>query len=148
MLFGGKRLFLAGGFPLLGRTPIHTGPLAVDRCRTQKVVAVLISLLGKSNQCKSSFFIWIRGLLPLLLCFLFTKTSKVLRSSEVEWEHWTVWSQRRWGIRNGTFESGLKESRQVFLTSVTDTFFFLYMKTYKKKIWEKNNSLYWNVYHL
>lgn len=75
--------FRAAAFPLLGDPAgSHRADLRSISCRTQKVVAVLISLLGKSNQCKSSFFILNRGVNPLLFCFLFTKTSKVLHSSE------------------------------------------------------------------
>lgn len=80
MLFGEQRLFPGAVSPLFW----DPGPTAVDfSCRTQNVVAVLISLLGKSNQCERSFFFILnRGLKPLLFCFLFTKTSKVLHSSE------------------------------------------------------------------
>lgn len=50
----------------------HTGLPAVDSFRTQKkVVAVLISLRGKS-ECKSSFFFYyFRGLRPLFLSFVY-----------------------------------------------------------------------------
>ena len=75
----------------LGTRLAHTGPAAVDSCRAQKVVAVLISLLGNSNQCKSSFvlsFFFKQGLeISAVFCLL--KPVKYCILLRVNRESWT-----------------------------------------------------------
>lgn len=86
-----------------------------------KVVAVLISLRGKFNPCKSSFYL-IQRHAPLLYV-LFTKP--VLHSSEVDWGR-----RMSEGLRNGTFGHVWEK---------VDSFFWCQLLTFF--IWKLQKSL-------
>lgn len=122
----------------------YTWRTALDNVRTQEVVAVLISPLGKSNQCKSSFFFFFSLFWTEvwnLYCLFSLLIISVLHSSEAGFETGDGWMSDY--DDEDSDEKGMVHLQvfweEVFWLSVTDTF---YMEIYEKKI--KKNKLILN----
>lgn len=149
MLFGEQRLFPGAVSPLFW----DPGPTAVDfSCRTQNVVAVLISLLGKSNQCERSFFLFWTEVWSLC-CFVFCllKPVKYCILLRVDWEsdRWMREEEEGDDKKNGTFGSSLRGSGG-FLSFklLTDVSYWHFLYENILKRWRRKNWYWIVVYHL